>query len=347
MPGASSTSADPAGFRLERRLGDHTWEATQVELGRRVVLTRLDPGVAFDVTAWPRRPGVVPLYAVIEWNGDRYVATRLIEGARTLAEVRRIRRRWLDGAAAILADHPHGDLTAGDLLVDPDGALWVTGFGRDAGRDDRAALAAMRPPERSRRAALPAAAGVMAVAVAVALLARGDGEPAMPAPPVTRGATAFGSALTPGGVRTVDCEGRVPSGSSSYCTIMQTDLGGRPLVVPYRGLVRAWAVRGARGRVSLQILRPTPQGYLLYNNTRSVALDGTPRRIAADRSVPKGSRFALLVEPGGGIGVRGGVAGAADTRFIGPVTSREARRPGSTKRGEELLLRVDVVRRPR
>ena len=48
-----------AGFRIERQLGTHVWQAVQPELGRRVALRRLEPGTEFDAARWPDRPGIV------------------------------------------------------------------------------------------------------------------------------------------------------------------------------------------------------------------------------------------------------------------------------------------------
>ncbi len=261
MAGASSSSAEPAGFRVERRLGDDLWEATQVDLSRRVALRRLPPGTPFDAGAWPHRAGVVALFAVVEHDGATYLATRFVPGARTLAQVRgaAARRRALAEATATLADVLHGDLTERDVLVDADGHALVTGFGRaPAGAShgaDLAALAAMGPPEsRHRRRALPLLALAAAVAVVAAVLLRGDGPPGA-APAVTKGATAIGSALGSGPFRTRDCVGDTPSGGSPGCTILPTALPGRRLRVSERSLVRGWAVRGVTGRVRLAVIR--------------------------------------------------------------------------------------------
>jgi hypothetical protein len=164
---------------------------------------------------------------------------------------------------------------------------------------------------------------------------------------LTAGTTAMGSALVPGPSATVDCAGAAPTGSSVPCTIMATTLRGRPLVVAADGLVRAWAVRGARGPIALQVLRPQGEGFVAYNRSPTVTIaDGTATKvIAADLSVPKGARFALEVAPGGAVGIRRGVRGAATARFFGPLRG-EVRRPDPrTSDGEELLLRVDVVAR--
>jgi hypothetical protein len=356
MDSSSSEHEHRAGFRLGRRLGADVWEAVQPGLERVVALRRLPPGTRVDAAAWPERPGVVPLFAVAEDPSGVYVATRLLPGARTLTELRSApaarRRRWLDQAAAAVHGAVHGRLSEHDVLVDADGRAWVTGFGRapaDAtAHDDRDALALMRPAASRRRWVATAAAVVPVVTIAVvfALRAGGDGAPA-PAPPVTAGASAFGSALAPGEVATVDCEGGAPGGASPACTIMQAALPGRALVATSAGLVRGWAARGVRGRVALQVIVPRGSGFVVYNRGPMVTVDdtGAPRLIAADMSVPKGARFAIEVAPGAAVGIRRGVPGAGTARFLGPLRSavRPARAAGGE--GQELLLRVDVVPR--
>jgi hypothetical protein len=166
-------------------------------------------------------------------------------------------------------------------------------------------------------------------------------------PPVTAGATDFGSGLSPGQYVTLDCDGAAPSGNSVSCTVMQAALPGRPLVAPRRSLVRAWAVRGATGRVGLQVLRATDAGFIAYNRGRSVTIDDpdSVTVVPADMSVPKGARFALELAPGSGVGVRRGVHAARTERFFGPVRLAPAKAAAAVD-GEELLLRVDLVPRP-
>jgi hypothetical protein len=334
-----------AGFRIERRLGETIWEAVQPELGRRVALRRLEPGTPFNAAAWPDRPGVVGLFAVVEAPEGTYVATRFLPGARTLAEQRRPRRRWLDAAATTLAGIVHGNLSAHDILVDADGRVWVTGFGQapaaasEAG--DAAVLERLRPVERRGRWFVPAAV-TAAAGIAAAVVLAGGGEPRIPAVP--QGATAIGSALKGGDIATVDCDGRPPSGSSRSCTILQTDLRGHPLVAGEHSLVRGWAVRGASGRLTLQVVRPSRDGYVAYNNTRTVTVTDPdrPAYFSARRSVPRGARFAIEVDPGGAVGIRRRVSGARVARFFGPVRT-PARQPTSARADEELMLRVDIV----
>ncbi len=308
----------------------------------------------FDAARWPEGLGIVRLYAVTETDDGTYLACQFVPGARTLAECKRVRagrrRRWVDEAAAVLGDRVHGRLTEHAILIGGGGEVWLTGFGHPPQEADPSALARIRVTQRGRPPLrVAAAATVLAAAGAVAALTltAGSVPTPVPVPPVARGAMALGSTLAPGASRTVDCENEPPSGSSITCTVMQHRLDGRPLVTPFEGVVKAWAVRGARGRIALQILVPREGGFSRYNGTRVVTvgeLAGT-RVFRADRLVPKGARFGLEIEPGGAVGIRTGVEGAATARFFGLL--RRPPEPPDLRGGEneELLLRVDVVRR--
>lgn len=354
--GSSSSTELAAGFRLERRLGSSTWAAVQPELGRRVALRRLAPGVRFRADRWPKAAGIVDLLAVTQSPEGTYVATRLVDGARTLAEIRNGRKvtRALAEAAATLerTGAVHGHLTASDILVAGDGRVLLTGFGRAAGgaraEDDRAALLALQPTRRRRPAALIVAAVATTAAVAAVIVtdnAPDRPDPARPAPPVATGALAIGSPLAPAGVTTVDCSGNAPGGASLPCTLMQTRLPGRALAAPSAGVVRAWSVRGVRGRVALQVIRRTGRRFFVSNSSRVVTVTDpdVPRVVRAGLTVPAGARFALEVLPGAGVGLRRGVAGAGAVRFSSPLrVNPRSPDPGGAQVGE-LLLRVDFV----
>jgi hypothetical protein len=322
-----------------------------------VALTLLEPGSAFNAAQWPEAPGVVGLYAVVEAPEGTYVATRFVPGARTLAELRGARagrrRRWLDEVAATLDGVVHGRLSEDDVLIDGHGHALVTGFGRAAAgataADDAQALARMRPPPRRRVPVLPAVAVVAAGVAGVVLLTGGDdARPAAQPPPALPGAASFGSALAPGPVRTVDCDGRPPSGSSVACTVMQSALPGRPLRTARRGFVRRWVVRGVTGPVQLQVVAPARGGMIAYNHSRTVTVrDPAATTVVHDSlSVPAGARFALELRPGSGFGVAPGDAGATTVRFFGPLRAIPQRPVRGRRHAEELLLRVDVLPKP-
>jgi len=336
-----------------RRLGTSVWEAVQPELGRSVALRRLAPGTPFRPAAWPDHPGVVDLFAVVEDPSGTYVATRFVPGARTLAELSGARaarrRRWLDEVASTLQGTVHGDLTASDILIDPAGRVLVTGFGRgapDATADrDRAVIARLRPsPTPTSRVLLAGAVAIPAAVAAAVLFTGGDAPAQRPAPPVTGGAVAFGSGLEPGPFGSVDCEDRRAGGDSVACTILQGSLRARPLVAPVQGRARAWAVRGVRGRVRLQVLRPVGDRLTSHATGPVVTIPDTGVHVVgADLDVPVGGRFGLEVAPGSEVGIRNGVAGARTLRFYGPLRG-DLRTPDDERgAGQELLLRVDVV----
>jgi hypothetical protein len=188
-------------------------------------------------------------------------------------------------------------------------------------------------------------AGVLA-ALGVAggiLLLTGDGEDdaALPAPPA--GAVSLGSALG-GPARSMDCRGEPAGGSSPACTVVQTDLAGRPLVATRDGTVRAWVVRGVAGDVALRVISRFPGGYAV---TASGPWQHVPtvgvHRFSARLPVRRGDRVGLELAPGASVGV--GTAPGTTARFISQLTADP--RPPETETppalARELLLRVDVV----
>jgi hypothetical protein len=352
--GSSSSTDRVPGFELEDRLGADLWVALQPELGRRVALRRLPAGTACDAERWPDRHGVVALFAVVKTADCTWVATRFVPGARTLTELagasRRRRRRWLAEVATTLDGVVHGALTSDDILIDAQGRALVTGFGRagpDAtAADDRAAVVRLGESGLAfgRRGLMVTAACLAAAAAASAIaLGLGGDEPALP--PVAAGATAIGSALR-GEARTVACDGVPPHVNAPPCTLTQLDLPGREVAAP-AGRIRAWVVRGVRGRVALQILRERDGQWVATGKTRFVTIDDpdTTRVTRVDRRVPAGARFALEVAPGGAVGMRQGHGGSRLGRFVGPLRYTQRRVDARGGDGDELLLRVDVVPR--
>jgi hypothetical protein len=188
-------------------------------------------------------------------------------------------------------------------------------------------------------AAVVVAALVVAAAGVVTVLGHG-GRVDSRAPPVTRGTQPIGSALSGGGVHSVDCDGARPSGASSPCTILQAAFDGRPLAAPAAGVIRAWAVRGVHGRVSLQIVHRDGARYRVVNHSPSTAIQGT-RVVRAAIHIARGELVGLEVEPDTDIGVRAAGPLARTARFYGPLRD-SPRLPTRERRREELLLRVDV-----
>jgi hypothetical protein len=340
-----------AGFTLVRKLGEGprgvVYEATQPELGRRVALKLFRSGVDVPASAkgWPRHPHVCPLYTA----GDTFTATRFVDGP-SLAQIGDRRRACDQVAEALSAAHAagvvHGAVSARNVLIDPErGALLTdfTGQGTPAG--DLAALEALRQASPLRRPVVGVVAvllEVVAIGGVAAVLLHADDD--VTVPPAPAGAVSLGSALG-GPVRSLDCNGDPADGSSPACTVMQTGLAGRRLVVERDGAVRAWAVRGARGNIALRVISRRPAGYAVTASGpwRHVASAGV-QRFAEDLPVRRGDRVGLELAPGASLGV--GPAPGTVARFISQLTADA--RPAETSTppalAHELLLRVDVVR---
>ncbi|MEA2195642.1 MAG: hypothetical protein QOG42_2076, partial [Solirubrobacteraceae bacterium] len=199
---------------------------------------------------------------------------------------------------------------------------------------------------RARMAATLAAGALAGIAVtaAVALLTRGDEAPArltVAAPAALPGAVVLGSDLRAAG-RAVDCRGAPVRDSSIGCTLAQSRLPRATLVVAQDGVVRRWAVRSARGELALSVLRPRAGGFFQIALSRSefVGNDGV-YLFATELAVERGDVLAVRVLPGAGIGVRGGVAGAATDRWI-PRLKGTPRAPRAGV-AAELLLRAELL----
>lgn len=197
-----------------------------------------------------------------------------------------------------------------------------------------------------------ALAGAAVAAIALALLAGGeDGDrntrAAEPAPRVPAGSQVLGSRLeATGQVRTLDCRGRPPSPASPGCSVTQEALPDRVVLAPRDGAIRGWAVRGAVGELSLQILRERDAKLKQVSKSQvELASDASPHRFVTNLPVESGDAIALVVSPGAGIGVRDGVSGATTSRWLprlrGFFESPTAG-PGSGF-DHELLLRADYV----
>jgi hypothetical protein len=378
---ASSTSStderspEISGYRIEREIRRAAtmavYEAIQVELERRVVLTVLagdDPRAQhFRASAWPEHRHVVSLYAVGAGEHGLHIATRFVPGAQTLAQ----RIAAGDDATSWLADvrealaatgAVHGALAdEQSLLVDRDDHVWVTGFGLArpgaTAADDEQALAllervaassaARRPiarPSRRRRATTLAA--VAAVGAAVVIATGGEDAKPAPAPAIAPGLVALGSALAAGPAVTVDCDGRQPSGRSQACTAMQTALAGRTLVAPRDGVVRAWHVRGARGEVALRVIRRRGTRFVMAGGSDYERVDGGLHSFHVELTIRRGDRVGLELAPGSAGGFRDAVPHATTTRFVAALRYAMPRTPNpspGTGRAEELLLRADYA----
>jgi len=372
MRPSSSSTTEPRidGFRIVRETARRgtavTYDAIQLDLQRPVSLTLLAPGdpraERFRADAWPEHPRVVSLYAAGPSERGFFIATRRVDSATTL------RRRVAAGAdpSSWLADVRatltvtgaiHGALDdEWSLLVDRDGRVLITGFGLGApeatGADDTRALARLartaasaRRSGRRRRALAVVVVAAVGAALLLAAAASDDGARRAGVEPPVQGAVPLGSALAAGPLRTVDCDGEAPSGGSFSCTAMQMLLPRRPLVVARAGVVVAWHVRGARGRVALRVIqRRGTKTFAAVGGSDFEPVDEGLRSFRAAVPVCRGDRFALELAPGSAAGFRAAVPGATTTRFIDEL-DYESRAPNAAGAGrdEELLLRVDYV----
>jgi serine/threonine-protein kinase len=229
-----------------------------------------------------------------------------------------------------------------------------TGAAALAPRDattDSALVPEQRAEPRPRRRVIALAALGGALAVAAAGLAFGlgddDGEPASAAPatvPDQPGLRYVGSSLAGPPGRALDCLGRRPRPASPGCTVVQSALPGATVVVPEDGAIRRWAVRGARGELTLAVLRPREGGaFQVALSSTETAGSADVQWFDADMPVERGDLVGLRVTPGSGVGIRER-AGATTERWLPPVAGavRPADRGPGSGFAHELLLRVGV-----
>lgn len=365
---SSNSSADlsagtvVAGFRLGRVLGRGpqatVYEATQLSLGRRVAFKLLHDDALTDRVrrlAWPEHPGAVSLYGSGTSEHGPWLAMQLIDG-QTLAET------WApldDVAGALARAHAagivHGDVRAGNILIH-DGRARLTDFGLADGtiEADRAALAALRrdhprPPERRRRAAVGAGAAALAVAGFAGMLVAGgsSGEKDEPRAAPAPGVLVVGSELPVGGIEGVDCNGRPPSGTSPACTVMQRTIHGRDVEVAEAGTITAWAVRGSKGRLALQVLRPRGRNVAAVGRSAEVTIPNEGLHVfPTDLRVAAGDRIALEVPPDATIGIRRDTAAATTERWVGPLLDPPRPPERATGTGFDVELALQVTVRP-
>jgi len=290
-----------------------------------------------------------------------------------------------DVAAALDAAHAagivHGSMTAGNVLLAPGGRALLSDFG--LGHEDatpesdlaafagllreylgvetpaptatalvQAAAVALPPPARAarRRRTVVAAGGAVAAAAVLAALGAGlagsGGGSAAQDLPSLPGGRVLGSALSPAGTASLDCEGHPPTGASQQCVLVQTRLPGRPLAASASGAIRRWAVRGARGDLALQVLRRRGPRLELVDRAASVHIaDGALHVLPANLPVRAGDLVGLQLSPGAAIGVRRGVGGATTARLFGTVVRSidGVLRGAGTGFDHEVLLRVEYV----
>src|SRR5581483_946045 len=180
-----------AGFRIERTIGHGTsavvYEATQLELDRRVALKIFDQGsrlgAARNALTWPEHPNVVRLYAAGVSNGTAFVALQLVNGPtleRFAADSKvgrhRMGRLLREIAAALDAAHRagqvHGAVSAKNVFLDPGNRALLSDFGLGATdasiAADRAAFADLVRQSGGRLPAADASSSTASEVVAAA-----------------------------------------------------------------------------------------------------------------------------------------------------------------------------------
>jgi hypothetical protein len=191
----------------------------------------------------------------------------------------------------------------------PSTAEAIVGSARDAVR--------VRPAGRRAVAALAVLAAIAIVAGLVVSSSDDRGQLLDPLPH----SVVLGSSLPASGIRSVDCSGSAPSGASEPCVVAQTRLGDRIVAARSAGVVRRWAVRGARGELALEVLRRRGSStYLVARTPYSLIRDEGVHLLSANLPVRAGDLVGLAVAPGAGVGVRR-VDGAITRRRVGPTTS--------------------------
>lgn len=216
-------------------------------------------------------------------------------------------------------------------------------------RQARPSVPAKRSKPRTRRAVVAVASVVAGAAAAGVLLISGDAEPPGAVPPPLPGTSVLGSGLAEGDVASVDCGGEAPSGASQACTVAQTRLPGRQVSPASPGVVRRWAVRGARGELALQVLRRRGDRFTAVAHTRYAKITGPDVKVLpANLDVRAGDWLGVQLAPGAAIGVRHGTPGAATARWFGRLSldPRPIELGPATGFDNELLLRVEYAEGP-
>jgi hypothetical protein len=368
-----------AGFRLERLLGrgetGAVYEATQLSLGRAVALRLIDPARypnrdmqarldrELQLASSLHRPGLVPVFEAGEWRGGRFVAMRLIRGQclgsrpRTAGRTGGAPVMLQPVAAGLEAAHQaglsHGAVRPENVLVDDNGRAHLAdlGLGRGSGRDaDREGLTELRRAVGASAAsgfqwrvlALAAAvvAGVAAIVIAPRLeTAAGErGHAEEPAPAVTRESVPLGSDLAAGPMEEVGCGSQL--GGASACTLVPADIRGVALRARESGVIRTWAVRGATGELTLEVLRSQAGATRLAGFSQPAeAPDAGPHRFSAAIGVARGDLIAVRLGPGAALGQRQN--GGAALRWAGAVSPLPPLAQATSLNGE-LLVRADV-----
>ena len=356
------------------------YQATQLSLGRTVALRLMEQSLFTDrgfserfreqqrLSAAVHHPHIVPTYEAGDWDGGKFVATRFVKG-RTLAELledgslspSQLEFLLESIAAALDVAHEaglvHGRLTACNVLIDAGGRAYLAdlGLGRaGSAAADREAFASLadqaeRGVERSRGPSLgtwvvTGFAVLALVLVAVLLVAGGDhdgGFETEPSPPVASAAVPIGSALSAGPTPAIGCSDQ-PGPNTPACTLSQATIDGRRITVEAAGVIRGWAVRGAIGDLTLQVIdRRNGRAFVRGFSQLEQVPDLAPHAFAANVRVRRGDRIGVLLGPGAVIGARIPPQDTLALRWGGALAPIPQAH-GSSPLDRELLLRVDV-----
>lgn len=344
-------------YRVERLIGAGSvgavYEATQASLGRTVALRligRDDFATPADLARFDEQQrlaaalhhrSLVPLYGAGVWNGGRFVAMRFIRG-HTLAEL--IDRgspppaAALDGVgAALAAAHraglAHGRVCAENILVEPEGGVYLADLGlAHEGTPDSDLLAldalrarlpanAARGSRGARTAVAAGLAGLAAIAIAAALLTGGGDEPLA--------------------AQSLGCSDD-PSPNTPACTLAQSALDGDRAEVSRAGVIRRWTVRGASGQVSLQVIRGMEQEATAVGFSQpGQATGGETATFPAEIGVRPGDLIGIRLGPGATVGATDGSPRSRVVRWDGGLTAG-TQAVDETIAGVELLLEAEI-----
>jgi hypothetical protein len=107
-------------------------------------------------------------------------------------------------------------------------------------------------------------------------------------------------------------------------------------------VVRGWAVRGASGDVSLQLIRERAgRSFIVGFSEPERISDPGAHAFTTDVSVGAGDRIGVGLGPGATIGISGGQSGSAVARWDGRLTA-DPRSPSEVIEGVELMVRADI-----
>jgi serine/threonine-protein kinase len=247
-------------------------------------------------------------------------------------------------SATELIDAVSAKLNGAGPVLGPPPPPGVIALADETGRPNPVGAPVAAPHPRGRAwllgGLLAAALAGAAVAAAATALVGGDEDDPPAAPATLPGTRVLGSDLSEPG-RAVTCRLGVTDHAVPSCTIMQTDLPGRTIVVPEDGVVRRWGVRSARGELVLAVIRPRGEDTLQVSRSQhEFAGSSGVHLFETELAVERGDVLGLVALPGSASGLRGGVEGARSTHFTPAVFGGDqtAGRPG-----DELLLRVEYV----